>query len=89
MYDEGIRLDRGVFNSLIQRAPDYSQARSWLEAMLEEQVEPNVLSFNALIDKAPDYNTAKSCVDSMQQRGIQPDGMTYKMLLGKRGSASR
>jgi tetratricopeptide (TPR) repeat protein len=83
MCKEGIQPDVVTYSTLIDKAPDYDVAKTWVDKMCKEGIQPNVVTYSTLIDKAPDYDVAKTWVDKMCKEGIQPNVVTYSTLFSK------
>jgi len=83
ILDAGLKPDVVTYSTLIDKAPDYDTARTWLEKMTAEGIQPNVVTYSTLIDKAPDYDTARTWLEKMTAEGIQPNVVTYSTLIDK------
>ena len=81
ILDAGLKPDVVTYSTLIDKAPDYDTARTWLEKMTAEGIQPNVVTHNTLIAKAPDYDTARTWFEKMTAEGIQPNVVTYNTLV--------
>jgi tetratricopeptide (TPR) repeat protein len=87
-YLEGVEGDESKislesYNSLIEDAPFYDTAMSWLDTMKTNGVEPDGAIYTALIKKAPDFETGRAWIDQMIEAGIEPSIDAFDMLFSK------
>jgi pentatricopeptide repeat protein len=72
-----------TFNKLLNKAPDYEEAKQVFQQMQDLGIRPNEVTFNSLLTKAPDYKEAKQVLQQMQELGIRPNEVTFSSLLTK------
>ena len=83
MREEGIQPNMFTYNTLIEKAPDYDEAKALVDTMREVGVSPDAVTYNTLMYKAPDYKEATKWVYVMREEGIHPDVITYSELVEK------
>jgi pentatricopeptide repeat protein len=66
------------------KAGDLPKAEAWFDAMLDAQIEPNVVSFSAMIDgcaKKADPDRAKYWFNRMLKLNIKPNPHTFSAII--------
>ena len=84
----GIEPNVVSYSTLIQKSPEYGEAKRLFEEMIEKGIRANIRSYNALLYKTPSLGEALSIFTVMKKDGIDPNNTSYNILCQKQSRRS-
>ncbi|MBS3910182.1 MAG: hypothetical protein KGZ93_11285 [Actinobacteria bacterium] len=82
MREAGLVPGAPIYDAMIAKS-DYAKAKSLVEEMEREGIEPDISTYGLLIAKAPDYETARYWLRSLTEDGGRLSAHIYGALIAK------